>query len=163
MASSAADPHLSARIVACQRRAANATGGRGPSIVQKAPQLPAAARVLQFAQGLGLDLADALARDRELLADLLERMVGVHADAKAHAQDALLAWGERGEHPRRRLAQVRLDRCVDRQDGVLVLDEVAEVRILLVADWRLEADRLLGDLQNLADLFERHRKLFGKF
>jgi hypothetical protein len=35
-------------------------------------------------------------------------------------------------------AQVGLDRGVDRQHRVLVLDEVAEMRILLVADRRLE-------------------------
>jgi hypothetical protein len=32
-----------------------------------------------------LDLADALARHRELLANVLQRVVSVHADAKAHA------------------------------------------------------------------------------
>ena len=37
--------------------------------------------MLQLAQGLGLDLADALAGDRELLADFLQRVVGVHAIA----------------------------------------------------------------------------------
>src|SRR5689334_13148004 len=48
------------------------------SVVQKAPQLARSRRVLELAQGLGLDLADALAGDRELLADLFERMVGIH-------------------------------------------------------------------------------------
>src|ERR1700746_135798 len=128
---------------------------RPTSIIQKAPQLPAPARVLELAQGLGLDLPYALAGDRELLADLFERMVGVHADAEAHAQHALLARRERGEHASRGLAQVRLDRRVDRQDRVLVLDEVAEVAVLLVADRGLEADRLLGDLPHLAHLLER--------
>src|SRR5713101_9191619 len=104
------------------------------SVVTEAPKRPAPRRMLQLAQGLSLDLADAFAGDRELLADLFERMVGVHADAEAHAQHPLLARGERGEHPRRGLAQVRLDRGVDRQDRVLVLDEIAEMRILLVAD-----------------------------
>src|SRR6185436_20976822 len=90
-------------------------------VIQEAPQFPAPARVLQLAQRLRLDLADALARHRELLADLLQRVIGVHADAEAHAQHALLARRERGENASRRLAQVRLDRGVDRQDGVLVL------------------------------------------
>src|SRR6516164_1686864 len=58
-------------------------------IIEEAPQLPASARMLQFPQCLRLDLADALAGDRELLADLLQRVVGVHADAEAHAQHAL--------------------------------------------------------------------------
>src|SRR5581483_1604143 len=106
---------------------------------------------------------DAFAGDAELLADFFERMVGVHADAEAHAENAFLARGERGEDTGRRLAEVRLDRRVDRQDRVLVLDEIAEVAVLLVADRRLEADRLLGDLEDLADLLERHGELLGKF
>src|SRR5881628_2970735 len=106
--------------------------------------------MLQLAQGLRLDLADALAGDRELLADLFEGVVGVHADAEAHAQHALLARGEGGEDAGRGFAQVRLDGGVDRQDGVLVLDEVAEVRILLVADRGLERDRPLRSLRTFS-------------
>jgi hypothetical protein len=49
----------------------------------------------ELAQNLGLDLADALAGYRELLTDLFERVVGVHADAEAHAQDRFTARGER--------------------------------------------------------------------
>ncbi len=83
--------------------------------------------MLRLAQRFRLDLADALARYRELLAHFLQRMIGVHADAEAHAQHAFLARRERGEHARRGLAQVRLDR-------VLVLDEIAEMAVVLVAD-----------------------------
>jgi hypothetical protein len=61
-------------------------------------------------------------------------VIGVHADAEAHAQHAFLARRERGEHARRRLAEVRLDRRVDGQDRVLVLDEIAEMAVFLVAD-----------------------------
>ena len=43
-------------------------------LVQKVAQLLASGRMAQLAQGLGLDLADAFARDVELLADLLERV-----------------------------------------------------------------------------------------
>src|SRR5579864_4881307 len=132
------------------------------SIIQEAPQLPRPRRMLELPQRLGLDLADALSRHRELLADLFQRVVGVHADAEAHAQHALLARRERREHARRGLAQVRLDRGVDRQHRVLVLDEIAEVGILLVADRGFEGDRLLGDLQHLAHLLQRHAELLGK-
>src|SRR6266852_8843776 len=75
------------------RRRSRSSAFAATSIIQKAPQLPRPARVLQFPQRLGLDLADALAGDRELLADLFERMVGVHADAEAHALHPLLARG----------------------------------------------------------------------
>ena len=52
----------------------------------------------QLAQRLRLDLADALARDVELLADFLQRVVGVHLDAEAHAQHLRLARRQRVEH-----------------------------------------------------------------
>src|SRR5256885_9343736 len=53
-----------------------------------------------------LSLHDALpiyafARHRELLADFLQRVVGVHADAKAHAQHALLARRQAREQDRK--------------------------------------------------------------
>src|SRR5690348_6771365 len=108
------------------------------SVVEEGPQFARPRRVLELAQRLGLDLPYTLAGDRELLADFFQRVIGVHADAEAHAQHALFARRERGEHARRRFAQVRLDRGVDRQNGVLVLDEIAEMRILLVANWSLE-------------------------
>src|SRR6185437_11325341 len=66
-------------------------------IVEEAAEFAAAAGVFEFAQGLGFDLADAFAGDVELLADFFERVVGVHADAEAHAEHAFLARGERGE------------------------------------------------------------------
>ncbi len=97
------------------------------SSIQEASQLPAPARVLEFPQRLRFDLADAFAGDRELLADFFQRVVGVHADAKAHAQHAFLTRGERGEHAGGCLAQVRLDGRVHRKQRHLVLDEVAEV------------------------------------
>src|SRR5712692_2055158 len=133
------------------------------SIIEEAPERPGPPRMLELTQCLGLDLADALARQRELLADLLQRVVLVHADAEAHADYTLLARRERGERARRGLAQVRLDGGVDRQDRVLVLDEIAEVGILLVADRGFERERLLRDLEDLAHLFERHAELLGKF
>ena len=119
--------------------------------------------MLELAQSLRLDLTDTFARDRELLADFFQRVVGVHADAEAHAQHALLARRERSQHARRGLAQVRLDRRVDGEDRVLVLDEIAEVRIFLVAHRGFERQRLLGYLENLAHLLQRHAELLGQF
>src|SRR5690606_41914811 len=48
--------------------------------VEEAAELLGARRVAQLAQRLGLDLADPLAGDVELLADLFEGVVGVHVD-----------------------------------------------------------------------------------
>src|SRR5579859_1731187 len=95
--------------------------------VQEALQLAGARRVLQLAQRLGLDLADTFARDRELLPDLLQSVVGVHADAEAHAQHTLLAGRQRRQHAGRGLAQIGLDRRLQRQHRELVLDEVTQM------------------------------------
>ena len=123
-------------------------------IIQEAPQLPAPRWMLQLPQRLRVDLSDALSRDRELLADFFQRVVGVHADAEAHAQHAFLAQSQRGQHAGGGLARVRPDRRIDRQDRVLVLDETAEVRILsgnfpLGGDFG-QAMRLLRRLDNSA-------------
>src|SRR5882672_7507778 len=74
---------------------------KGLLVIQKRAEFPRPRRMLQLPQRLGLDLADALARHRKLLADFFQRVVGIHADAEAHAQHALLARRERGQHPRR--------------------------------------------------------------
>ena len=52
---------------------------------EEASELAAARGVLELPERLGLDLAYALAGHRELLADLFQRVVGIHADAEAHA------------------------------------------------------------------------------
>src|SRR5260221_5132594 len=132
------------------------------SIIQEASQYPRAAWVLQLSQRLGFDLPDSLARHRELLADLLQRVVLVHADAESHAKNALLARRQGRQHAGRGFAQVRLDGSVDRQDRVLVLDEIAEVRIRFIADRGFQRQRLPGDLEHLAHLLERHAELLGK-
>src|SRR5262249_53934661 len=114
----------------------------------------AARRMAELAERFCLDLADALARDLEVLADLFERVVALLADAEPHAQDLLLARGQRREHLPRLICEVHADHALARADDRLVLDEVAEMRVFLFADRRLEADRLLRDLQDLADLVE---------
>ena len=52
--------------------------------------------MLKLAQGLGLDLAHALASDVEAAAHFFEGVL-VGADAKAHADHALFAGGEGGK------------------------------------------------------------------
>src|SRR3546814_19596807 len=116
---------------------------------------------LELAQRLRLDLADALAGDAELLADLLEGVVGVHADAEAHAQHPLLARRQARQHPGGGLAQIGVDGGVERLHRVLVLADVAAVAVLLAADRGLQADRLLAALRPIADLLQRHPQPLG--
>ena len=61
------------------------------SNIEKAAELVRVLRVRKLAERLGLDLPDSLAGYRELVSDLFQGMIALHADAEAHAHDALLA------------------------------------------------------------------------
>src|SRR6185312_4571835 len=118
-------------------------------------------RVPQLAQRLGLDLADALAGDGEALADLFERVLAAVADAEAHLDHLLLARRQRLQHRLGLFLQIEVDHRFGRRDHLAIFDEVAQMRIFLFADRRLERDRLLCDLQHLADLGHRDVHPFG--
>src|SRR6185503_16403990 len=111
-----------------------------------------AAGVPQLRQRLALDLPDALARDPELAADLLEGAGVAVEESEPELDHLLLALGERVEDGLELLLQQDEARGVDGDDRVRVLDEVAEVRVLLLTDRRLERHRLLRHLEDLADL-----------
>src|SRR2546422_7918258 len=123
--------------------------------LQERLQLPAAGRVAQLAERLRLDLPDALAGDREALAHFLERVLAAVADAKPHLDHLLLAGRQRLEDGLGLLLQIQVDDSLGGRHDLTILDEVAEMRILLLANRRLERDRLLSDLEHLADLRDR--------
>src|SRR5215468_6237338 len=77
-----------------RRRAGGAAVRLDAAAFQERLELARARRVPELAQGLGLDLADALAGDREALAHLLERVLGAVAEPEAHLDDLLLAGGQ---------------------------------------------------------------------
>src|SRR5690242_17026065 len=132
----------------CKRKSPLPLCGRGPFsagvtgrflvfLIQEAAQPLRARGMAKLAQRLRLDLTYALARDVELLADLFQRVVGVHLDTEAHAQHLGLARSERVEHVLGDTAQAGVDRRLVRRNRRLVLDEIAEMGIVVVADWRL--------------------------
>ena len=112
-------------------------------LVQKVAQLLASGRMAQLAQGLGLDLADAFARDVELLADLLERVRLAVGQTEAHPQHLLLARGQRGQNLLKLLTQQRVGRFLRRLRGFVVLNEIAQMAVLFLADRRLQRHRFL--------------------
>src|SRR5262245_33449887 len=79
------------------------------AVVEECAQPMATAGVPQLAQRLGLDLSDALARDREILADLLQRVLASVVEPEAHLDDFLFARSERLEYLRRLLLQIQID------------------------------------------------------
>jgi hypothetical protein len=61
-------------------------------------KLLALAVLAQLGQGLGLNLADALARHAKFLANFFERVRAAVFQAKPHAQDLLLARRQQRQH-----------------------------------------------------------------
>src|SRR6266542_4271469 len=124
-------------------------------------QLLGPRRMPELSQRLRLDLSDPFAGDVERAPDLLERVLRSVPDAEPHLQDLLLARGERLQNPARLVLQVGDENRVDRREHLAVLDEVAQMRILLLPDRGLERDRLLGDLHDLPHLRHRHVHALG--
>ena len=54
--------------------------------------------MLKLTQRLGFNLTDTFTGHAKLLAHLFERVIGVHADAKAHPQNPLFTRRQRGQH-----------------------------------------------------------------
>src|SRR5262245_24070048 len=108
-----------------------------PSRLEEAPELLGARGMAELAQRFGLDLPDPLACDREVLAHLLEGVLTAVGQPEAEAQHLLLARRERVQHLVGLLAEREPDHALDRGPDLLVLDEVAEVAVLLLADRRL--------------------------
>src|SRR5438552_6427624 len=101
----------------------------------------------ELPEGFGFDLANALARNGEALANFFERVLAAIADAKPHLDDFLFARRQRLEDRLGLLFQIQVDHRFGRGDDLAILDEVAQMRILLLADRRFERDRLLRDLE----------------
>src|SRR5690606_30433733 len=152
---------LRGALIQLRHPAVNEVAQTFTSSVDEALEALGPARVAQLPERLRLDLPDALSRHFEVLPHLLERVVALLSDAETHAQDLFLSGRERGQHFARLLREVHVDDRLGRADDVLVLDEVAEVAVLLLADRRLEGDRLLGELEDLAHPLEGHLHLLG--
>src|SRR5262249_62141045 len=112
-----------------------------------------------LAPRLRVDLANALPRHGEPEPDLLQRQVGALADPEAQPQDLLFAGRERAEYLARLPAEVARQHGIHGRDGALVLEEVAEVAVLLLAHRRVEGDRLPRGAQRAARLVARHAHL----
>src|SRR2546423_4220395 len=106
----------------------------------------------ELLQALVLDLADALTRDVERAAHLVERARMLAVEAVPKLEHLALPARERAED----LAQGLLAECdlglLVGQREILVGDEVAEFRLVLIADGLLERHRRLGAAPDLLNL-----------
>src|ERR1035437_1883738 len=115
----------------------------------------------QLAQRGRLDLPDALTRHPESPAHLFERALVLIDEAEAQLHDAALARCQRVEDVVHMSVQHGLRRGVCRGCGALVLDEIPEAGIVLLADGRFQRDRILRDLPDLANALRGDAELVG--
>ena len=119
-------------------------------------------RVPQLRHRPGLDLADPLPGEAEVLGHFLERALAGAVEAEAEREDRLLAVVEHGEHLGDLAGQQRRGRVVERRDRVAVLDEVAELGVAVVTDGLVERDRVDRVAEHLDDLLERQLGFAGQ-
>src|SRR5438128_2629269 len=119
-------------------------------------QLLGPRRVAELAEGFSLDLADALAGNAKLATHFFQGAGATVLQAEAQLEHLALALGERAEHRADLLLEEVVRGCVRGRDCLGVLDEVAQVAVLFLADGRFQRDRLLADLEDLAHLVGGH-------
>src|SRR6476619_889838 len=110
---------------------------------------------LELLQRVVLDLPDALAGHVEGAADLLQRARPAAGQAEAHLDDLALALGQSRQRAVDVLLAQVLGGDLEGRLGRLILDEVAELGLLLLADRLLKGDRLLAHAQDVAHLARR--------
>jgi len=129
--------------------------------VEETGQLADTGRMAHLAQRLGLDLADALTRNLELLAD--SSSVRLYPSTRPNRRESTRRSRSVSESRTSTIffAQERERGHVVRVLGAFVLDEIPEAGVVAVADGRLERDRLLRHLHDLLDAFDGHLHLLG--
>ena len=115
----------------------------------------------QFSQGLGFNLPNPFPSDVELFAHLFQGAGPAVLNAKAELQHFLLPGREGGEHIHQLFLQQGKGCGLGGLGSVLVRNKVAQMGILLLSDGGFQADRLLGNFQNLPHLVHRHVHLLG--
>src|SRR6476646_7207116 len=116
----------------------------------------------KLAQRLDFNLADTLARDVEVLADFFQRpLAAIRIQTEAQANYLFFARAERLQHITGDVARVRTDHPFSRTHRGLVLDEISDLRFAGFANWRLERNRVLDQVQRLAYFVGRALHSFG--
>ena len=116
----------------------------------------------ELRERLRFDLADPLPGDTELPADFFEGPGMAVGQTEPELDDLLLALRQRMEDLTELLLEKDEGRRVHGDHGVGVLDEIAEVRILLLVDRRLQGHRLLGRLLDLPNLLPSDSQFVGR-
>src|SRR5208282_1585670 len=137
---------------------AKATGGWMAGLtgtLEEPLELPATDGMLKFSDSLGLDLADPFPGHLEDPAHLLESVGVAVTQTVAELDDFALAVGQRLEDLVDLLLEHLLGGRVDRALRGFILDEVAEVAVLALADGAVQRDRVAADFHDPPGFLDR--------
>ena len=81
----------------------------------------------EFAERFGFDLANPLAGDAELAANLFERTLAAIIKSETEGDDAAFASRQRAKNAPDLIAQQRLRCLVNRREGVIVFNQIAKL------------------------------------
>src|SRR5579859_153332 len=110
--------------------------------------------VAQFAERLGLNLANALASDSKSLADFFKSVRITVLKAKAHANDALFTRIQVLQHGGDIFLETEVDGRVCGRGNGFIFNKIAEMSVFFFADGGLEGDGRLSNFPGAADLFK---------
>src|SRR5215208_4698475 len=96
-------------------------------VLDEGLQIAPAERMTELAKGLGLDLADALAGDRESLTYLFQGVLALFPDPEAEAEDFLFFRRQRGQRALDLRREVLVQQGVVGGARRLVLEEIAQL------------------------------------
>src|SRR2546421_11459833 len=106
----------------------------------------------QIAQRFGIDLKNALASDMELLADFFQRAAAAIVEAEAQLQNLALTLGQAIQHVFHLLLEQLMAGGIGGSPRGMIFDEITQVGGVFLANRRLQTDRLLAGLYDLAHL-----------
>lgn len=132
-----------------QPPSATATNSAPRTLAQVVAQLLGSARMTQLTKRLGFDLADPFSSDAELTTDFLQRTLASVVQAEAQGDYPTFALRQRPKHVVDRVSQQRLRGFLDRRDRLGVLDQIAKLTILVVANRRRKTYRMSGSATRL--------------
>src|SRR6056297_2056222 len=121
-----------------------------------------ALRMTQLGECLRLDLSDPFPGYPELLAHLFEGLRTSTVEPEAQPDDLLLALGQLAEYLAHGIVQHHAGGGVGGTVDRAVLDEVAEIRFVLLAHRRVERQQILRVAKQFADSIRIELDPFGE-
>ena len=109
--------------------------------------------MLQLAKCLGFDLTDTLTGDIELTADFFQGAGTSVIQTETQTQNLLFTFCQTAQDIVDLILEQLIGSVLIRTQSIFVLNEIAEMGIVFLADRCFQRYRLKGDLLNFSDLF----------